>query len=568
MAIKKVDTRQKMINMMYLVFIAMLALNISKEVLGTLGILNDDLESSIRELESSSKVSYDQIDDNSENLDYKIAAIKVSEMKMVSNDFYYFIQTIKDSLINSDSKKFQKEVKVKSNRDSIINMTDYQIMDNSQVLDNYLFVKDRNTENGNLFIEKFINYPIVINSILDEILIKEKESLKETKVGYDFSFTKLDLNNRFKYSEKVVNSEGTLQPYLEYNYKGFPMIASISKLTKIQTDIRYVENKVLTQILDAVQNKGLNFSTFQTLLETTKPVYYTSDVIDAAVVMGKKDESFRPDKVELFINLKGRRGILLNPSEYNIESGKVVLNKRLSSPGAYELSGTITKKNADTQESISIPVNQKIIVIEEPNFAVVSADNMKVFYRGLRNPSSISIPGVAENTIIPSSNNGKFIKQTKGVWGAIPSSDFSKKTMKVMVSGILNGERKQFDGGEFRILEPPPGFGSIRVNDKYYKPTENISKKYLANGMITGNKPKDFLYDFIIEVTSFDIKVGNSPSKSVKGNTARNNSESVADINSLGRGTVVRISNIKANAKDGDFVNPNYTVNDFIVILE
>ena len=145
MAIKKVDTRQKMINMMYLVFIAMLALNISKEVLGTLGILNDDLESSIRELESSSKVSYDQIDDNSENLDYKIAAINVSEMKMVSNDFYYFIQTIKDSLINSDSKKFQKEVKVKSNRDSIINMTDYQIMDNSQVLDNYLFVKDRNT---------------------------------------------------------------------------------------------------------------------------------------------------------------------------------------------------------------------------------------------------------------------------------------------------------------------------------------------------------------------------------------------------------------------------------------
>jgi len=568
MAIKKVDTRQKMINMMYLVFIAMLALNISKEVLGTLGILNDDLESSILELESSSKVSYDQIASNSENLDYKIAASKVSEMKMVSNDFYYFIQTIKDSLINSDSKKFQKEVMVKSNRDSIINMTDYQIMDNSQVLDNYLFIKDRNTENGNLFIEKFINYPIVINSILDEILIKEKESLKETKVGYDFSFTRLDLNNRFKYSENVVNSEGTLQPYLEYNYKGFPMIASISKLTKIQTDIRYVENKVLTQILDAVQNKGLNFSTFQTLLETTKPVYYTSDVIDAAVVMGKKDKSFRPDKVELFINLKGRSGILLNPSEYNIESGKVVLNKRLSFPGTYELSGTITKKNADTQESISIPVNQKIVVIEEPNFAVVSADNMKVFYRGLRNPSSISIPGVAENTIIPSSNNGKFIKQTKGLWGAIPSSDFSKKTMKVMVSGILNGERKQFDGGEFRILEPPPGFGSIRVNDKYYKPTENISKKYLANGMITGNKPKDFLYDFIIEVTSFDIKVGNSPSKSVKGNTARNNSEAVADINSLGRGTVVRISNIKANAKDGDFVNPNYTVNDFIVILE
>ena len=38
--------RQNMINMMYLVFIAMLALQISKEVLATLGILSEDMEKS------------------------------------------------------------------------------------------------------------------------------------------------------------------------------------------------------------------------------------------------------------------------------------------------------------------------------------------------------------------------------------------------------------------------------------------------------------------------------------------------------------------------------------------
>jgi len=535
----KTSTRQKMINLLYLVFIAMLSLNISKEVLATLGILNDDLESSIVELESSSKVNYDQISSNSDNLDYKIAAEMVGEMKNVSDDFYDFIQNIKDSLISSDENNYLKEVSVKSNRDSIIVMTDYQIMDKSQTLDDYLFIGDLYTENGDLFLEKFINFPFSINETLDQIASKE-------------------LN-----SEKVVTSEGTESPFLNYNFQGFPMIASISKLTKIQSDIRYIENKVLTQILNAVQNKGLNFNTFQTLLETTKPVYYTTDVIDAAVVMGKTDESFKPDGVELFINGKS-----LRTSEYKIESGKVVLNKKLSSPGTYELTGTITKRNADSQELVSIPVNQSIVVIKEPNSAVVSADNMKVFYRGLRNPSSISIPGVAESSIRPSSNNGEFIKLKSGGWGAVPTSDFSKKSMKVSVSGVLNGKRKQFDGGEFRILEPPPGIGSVKVNDNYYKPTQNIPKRYLSNGMITGNKPKDFLYDFIIEVTSFDIKVGNSPSKTVKGNTARNNSKAVADINSQGRGTVVRISNIKANAKDGDFINPNYIVNDFIVILE
>ena len=152
----KTSTRQKMINLLYLVFIAMLALNISKEVLATLGILNDDLESSIVELESSSKVNYDQISSNSDNLDYKIAAEMVGEMKNVSDDFYDFIQNIKDSLISSDENNYLKEVSVKSNRDSIIVMTDYQIMDKSQTLDDYFFVGDLYTENGDLFLDKFV----------------------------------------------------------------------------------------------------------------------------------------------------------------------------------------------------------------------------------------------------------------------------------------------------------------------------------------------------------------------------------------------------------------------------
>ena len=165
----KSSTRQKMINLLYLVFIAMLALNISKEVLATLGILNDDLESSIVELESSSKVNYDQISSNSDNLDYKIAAEMVGEMKNVSDDFYNFIQNIKDSLISSDENNYLKEVSVKSNRDSIIVMTDYQIMDKSQTLDDYFFAGDLYTEKGDLFLDKFINFPFSINETLDQI---------------------------------------------------------------------------------------------------------------------------------------------------------------------------------------------------------------------------------------------------------------------------------------------------------------------------------------------------------------------------------------------------------------
>ena len=144
-------------------------------------------------------------------------------------------------------------------------MTDYQIMDKSKTLDDYFFAGDLYTEKGDLFLDKFVNFPFSINETLDQIVGKEQNSEKETKIDFDFGSIKDDLSNRFKYSEKIVTSEGTESPFLNYSFQGFPMIASISKLTKIQSDIRYIENKVLTQILNAVQNKGLNFNTFQTL---------------------------------------------------------------------------------------------------------------------------------------------------------------------------------------------------------------------------------------------------------------------------------------------------------------
>ncbi|MBT4958434.1 MAG: hypothetical protein HON33_00515, partial [Flavobacteriaceae bacterium] len=159
----KLDTRQKMINMMYLVFIAMLALNIGKEVLATLGVLNDDLESSIVELEASSQASYQQIESNSGSADYEIAASNVLEIKKEADSFYDFLQTIKDSLIVGDEgevNKYLKEINVKGT-DSVITVTSYQEMDKSLVLDDILFESSDGDLKpiGETFLNKFKNFP-------------------------------------------------------------------------------------------------------------------------------------------------------------------------------------------------------------------------------------------------------------------------------------------------------------------------------------------------------------------------------------------------------------------------
>ena len=75
-----------MINMMYLVFIAMLALQISKEVLATLGVLSEDMEKSTSELKTSIDSAYNIIDQNSNYPDWNWLQRSKLPLKSFIND--------------------------------------------------------------------------------------------------------------------------------------------------------------------------------------------------------------------------------------------------------------------------------------------------------------------------------------------------------------------------------------------------------------------------------------------------------------------------------------------------
>ncbi len=574
----KLDSRQKMINMMYLVFIAMLALNIGKEVLATLGILNNDLESSIVELEASSKASYAQINDNKDKLSYKIAASNVSEMKSEADSFYSFIDEIKNQLLVGEDGNPNKYLEEVENQETgeMFPVWKYQEMDKSEKLDLLFFSSDGITEKGEEFISKYSGFSGKINNILDQIIFLEEESKmavtqedgykpEDAEVTpYDFAGVIGNLNNRFKYDDRVLKEDGSYQDYLQYNFEGFPVVASLAKLTKIQSDIRYIENKVLSDILLAITGGATNFTNFESILvpgKSGKNVFYTSDVVDSQIKLGKSDDGFEFDKVELKIN-----GTTLNENEYSIVKGAIILKKRLTSAGTYNLTGTLTQRDAKTQEDKTVTVDQNIVIATEPNSAVVSADNMKVFYRGLRNPVSISIAGVNANTIVPSSKNGKFSKNGSA-WTAQPTN-VSAKSMSVSVSGVLNGTRRSFNGGTFRIENAPDGLGSVRVNKDFFTTGNEVTKRNLRYGAVTGKKPDNFNYDYEIIVTSFDVKIGNSTNVSVNGNSIDGNANASKGIENASKGTVVIISKIKASTKDGNLVTPGSKVAPFFLTIK
>jgi gliding motility-associated protein GldM len=311
----------------------------------------------------------------------------------------------------------------------------------------------------------------------------------------------------------------------------------------MQSDIRYVENKILNLVRSSIADREGGLNTYQTLLETTKSSYYTGERVDAAVVMGKKDSSFEAERVELTVN-----GKPLLTSEYKLENGKVVLNKKFSSPGIYKLEGELKfLKNNQLQ---SVAVNQEFSVINRPNTAVISAVNNNVLYKVLPNPLSVSIPGIPSNSLRVSSNVGSVSKKGNLFEISIPFESKSKK-VKISVSGSLDGNTISPPAMEFLVKSPPPPEASLKVNNDFYTGSKKVSRAYLGPGTVSAKFPEWFNYNLEVLVTGFDVKVGNLPSKKVKGNRMSNNSRVLSDIKNSSKGTAVSITNIKTVTKIG-----------------
>ena len=554
--------RQNMINMMYLVFIAMLALQISKEVLATLGLMSEDMEKSTAELETSINSAYNIIEQNSNQDYYKIPSEELPKLKGITDDYFNFIQSLKDSLIGLDENNYMIEIDYldEDGNQKVSERRDYQVMDKSNYLDEVFFINDGVTSKGQEFIEYFKNFPTKVESLLDSIKSRDSRTVQS---NYNFSSALSNLSLRFNYPEddQVVNRDGIKEDWLYYNYEKFPLVASLSKFTKIQSDIRSVEYEILNSLVNKTKDRQLSFDSKSTLLETDKQAYYTNSTVDAKVVVGNTDSSFKPDRVDLKVD-----NIQLKESEWEVVDGKIKLNKRFSSPGIKKIYGYLIFDNNGSTDSLL--VDNEFYVIPKPNEAIVSPLNMQVFYIGLRNEIKVAFPGIADLTSISvNGRNGSIIKSGSRYFAA-PNAGVN--SMDVVVSGRAN-EENLTSVLNFRVQDAPPGRGSIfeRVGgqDINYINSSKVSKDALIYGTVRGEKPPGFLYDYDINVEAFQITVGNLPTRTVQGNKIENSNEAVRDIRGSSRGSSVTVTVLKATKIDGDLKSPT-NVEPFVLTLE
>ena len=575
MAGSKETTRQKMINLMYLVFIAMLALNISKEVLGTLGILNEDIKLSNTELQKQITLGYAKIDEGNKQAGdrYTAAFQEKDNLKSVTGDFYNYLQNIIDMLQKDENGNFDESLRktIEVNGETITRW-DYQLMTKGKELQDYFFLKPwieskdgvviNATENGAKFIELYSSFQENINKVLDSINSKnERNSVKP----FEFDGVKDDLKSRFPFSDDgtVMDRDGDKIPYLEYHFDGFPLIASLSKFTNMQANILSIENRILKAITEGIAVDEMALTNYETNIYSDTS-FITGSSIDAKIVLGRNDDNFIPNDAKLYSN-----GVELRKDiDYSFEQGGVKLTKTFSSAGVYNLTGTLFFNETD-----SVAVDQKISVQNAPNSAIVSSDAMKVLYRDLRNPITVGFPGVSESSITVAATGAK-LERISGLNYTVTPSDSDK--VNIIVSGKIDGRTVVDNNNEYEVRDGPPAVGSVRFaygGDTYVYSqakgegySRNIPKTALLRGTVTGAKPAWFNYNYTIEVFRFSVKVGNFPPVEINGSQIGNNETLKRTINSANAGTSIVIDVLNAKKNDSGFISDVIVQSMYLVL--
>ncbi|HCV81303.1 MAG TPA: gliding motility protein GldM, partial [Zunongwangia profunda] len=143
MASGKQSPRQKMINLMYLVFIAMMALNMSKEVLVAFGSMNEKLEESNATTEQRNVAAMQGLKSkaNEQAAKYAELAQKAETINQLSQNLDTYIQGVKNDLTSS-----------------LDDPQDYQAMDKTDILDEKFFKGGKISPEGQEFVAKINEY--------------------------------------------------------------------------------------------------------------------------------------------------------------------------------------------------------------------------------------------------------------------------------------------------------------------------------------------------------------------------------------------------------------------------
>ena len=442
-----------MINLMYVVLMAMLALNVSNEVLNGFTVVEESLNRTTGNSAKENAAIYGDFDAQMKQNPEKVRQWfdKAQAVKRMSDSLFNFAQELKKQIVfEADGKDADLDnIKAKDDLEAA-----------SQVM------LAPGTGKGRQLFD-------MINSYCERILKMVPDKKQQAVIASNLT------------TEVPKSARALGKNWQEYMFEDMPVAASVTLLSKLQSDVRYAEGEVLHTLVSNIDVKDIRVNRLDAFVIPEKTTLYPGELFNADIVMAAVDTTMQP---EIYVN-----GNRINANgKYSFTAGSV---------GEHSFSGYLITRNA-AGETMRRDFLQKYSVIPAPTGATVAADLMNVLYAGFQNPMSVSVPGVPANAVSVSMSGGSLVSKGAGHYVATPTA--VGKDVTFTVSANDKGKTRQMAQVTFKVRKLPDPTPYVTVGTDRFKGGP-LGKAALMELSTLHAAIDDGLLDIPFKVLSFEI---------------------------------------------------------------
>lgn len=522
----KETPRQKMIGLMYLFLTALMALNVSKDVLNSFILVGESLEKTIANYESKNEKMYSEFAKQYMLNPSKVGKYKESSDKVKESAEHLFgtLEGHKMGLA-----KYAEGEEAPAVKDGVFKI-------------DLLEQKDNIDKGGEYFGELGFKHGVEIKKQLEEYrellleIIPEKDSAS-ILLRHNIEHTLETHDHPGKEGEQP-------HSWISVTFEHIPLIADFVMLTKLQTDVKNMETDVLNYLFNQISANDFKVNAMEATVIPNSSYVMKGGEYKAKVFLAAYDSTQAPEilvgdykEVE-----KGKFEMIGSYQTLKVDKGKGDYSVSASAVGERKWRGLIRVKAPDGN-LISYPFDEEYQVAQ-PNL-VVSPTKMNVFYYGIENPVAISVPGIPANLIEPRIAEGATIKKVADGYEVKPTK--RSGTVSIQVMAEIEGSKKSMGSMEFRIKTIPEPKAKVMGQS-----SGTISIAMLSNAPGVYAELEDFVFDLKFQITGFTLVSQDgiySKELSTKGNSfSREQQEAIKNAK---KGARITIENIVSRGPDG-----------------
>jgi gliding motility-associated protein GldM len=466
MASGKISPRQKMINMMYLVLTAMLAMNVSAEILNAFRTVNESITTTNNVLSSKNNETYTSLKTALEDPQQKVKAAiwnpVALDVKSKSTEMMDFLEKAKQEIITNSDRKKENGVEVYKEDD----------LDAAS----RLMIEEKK---GEKLYNKILQYKKdVLGSFknVQGLSPRELEALNQNLKSFESS---LPIDMKVPNSREGQKQEQNGKTWANNSFHMTPSIAAVTIISKLQNDVKNTEATLADYCLQQIGRVPVVYDKFAAIAFANTTYCMPGEEIEVKAGVGAFNEAAKPQ-------------ISIGGASVSLTDGVAIQKKTAGSPGEYSIPVTIrfTAPSGEVltkQETIKYTVGQ-------PSGSALMLDKMNVVYIGLENPITVSSGTGDDRTSVTASGGGITLTK-KG-----PGKYIVKAT--TVGQGTINiTSGKQNTPFTLRVKRVPDPLASIGGTIF----TQKVSKGTLSAQVgLVAKKPNDFEFDVNFEVVGFD----------------------------------------------------------------